>query len=92
MSGSNAPEYGVAGGQIRWAVVGVGSAGRARAKAIQADPRSELVAVCRGRFAGWFHVAQLSEVDDAIAAADAVAVCSPTHLHAAHVRAALKAG
>jgi len=82
----------MAGGRIRWAVLGVGSAGRARAKAIEADPRSELVAVYRGRFADQFRVAQLSELEDAVAAADAVAVCSPTPLHAEQVAAVLAGG
>ena len=92
MPGSNAPEYGVAGGRIRWAVLGVGGAGRARAKAIEADPRSELVAVYRGRHAAQFRVAQLASLEDAIAAADAVAICSPTPVHVAQVEAALAAG
>ena len=77
--------------RVRWAVLGVGLAGRARARAILADPRSALVAVHRGRFADEVGAPQVS-LDDAIHAADAVAVCSPTAHHAEQVTAALEAG
>jgi biliverdin reductase len=76
---------------LRWAVIGVGTAGRARARAIQADPRCVLVAVHRGRHASTFGVPMLS-LEDAIAAADAVAVCSPSEAHPAQVAAVLAAG
>ncbi len=76
---------------LRWSVVGVGNAGRARGRAIVADPRADLVAVHRGRFAGELPVPELG-FDEAIARADAVAVCSPTAVHATQVAAALRAG
>ncbi|MES2642069.1 MAG: Gfo/Idh/MocA family oxidoreductase [Myxococcota bacterium] len=76
---------------LRWAVIGVGTAGRARAHAIQADPRCVLVAVHRGRHANTLGVPTLS-LEDAIAAADAVAVCSPSEAHPAQVAAVLAAG
>lgn len=81
----------MSGVPLRWAIVGVGVAGRARARAIVADPRSRLVAVHRGRFADQLDVRALP-FDDAVAAADAVAICSPTPLHPDQVRAVLEAG
>lgn len=76
---------------MAWAVVGVGRAGRARARAIEADPRCRLVAVHRGRHASAFDVPDLP-FDEAVARADAVAICSPTSAHAEQVRRALEAG
>lgn len=76
---------------IAWSVVGVGRAGRARARAIVADARCRLVAVHRGRFADAVDAPDLP-LDEAIARADAVAVCSPTSEHATQVRRALAAG
>lgn len=78
------------GAPLAWAVVGVGRAGRARAHAIAADPRCRLVAVHRGRHAPSFGVPELP-FEEAVARADAVAVCSPTEAHAPQVRAALAA-
>jgi len=78
--------------QVRWSIIGVGVAGRARARAINEDPQAELVAVWRGRFAEAVGAPVLGSLDDAIAAADAVAICSPTPLHRAQVEAALRAG
>jgi biliverdin reductase len=78
--------------QVRWSIVGVGIAGRARARAITEDPRAELVGVWRGRFADGVGAPVLASLDEAIAAADAVAICSPTPLHRAQVEAALRAG
>ncbi len=77
--------------KLRWGVVGVGRAGRARARAIHADHRSELVAVAHGRFASEFHVPNLS-VTELVKRVDALAVCSPTELHMEHVRSAFDAG
>ena len=77
--------------QLRWSVVGVGIAGRARARAIQADPRARLVAVHRGRFAEEIGVPVLG-LQEAVAEADVVAICSPNAAHAAQVRAVLEAG
>ncbi len=92
MPESSAPEHGIAEGRIRWSVVGVGIAGRMRARAILADPRSALVAAHRGRFADELPCAQLERLEDAIAAADAVAICSPSAQHARQVAAVLEAG
>lgn len=76
---------------VRWAIIGVGIAGRARACAIAADPESTLVAVHRGRFASTVSAPSTS-LHDAIATADAVAICSPTPFHAEHVSAVLDGG
>lgn len=77
---------------LRWAVVGVGIAGRARARAIASDPGCRLVAVYRGRFAGETGAPSAASLEEAIAAADAVAIASPTEAHEAQVEAALRAG
>ena len=82
----------MAEGVIAWSVVGVGIAGRARARAIQKDARARLVAVWRGRNAAELGVPVVGSLDEAIARADAVAVCSPTAAHAEQVRAVLAAG
>ncbi|MEM6927644.1 MAG: Gfo/Idh/MocA family oxidoreductase [Myxococcota bacterium] len=78
--------------KLKWAVVGVGIAGRARAKAIVDDPRARLVAVHRGRYAGEVGAPEVDTLAEALALADAVAICSPTALHPEHVEAALRAG
>jgi hypothetical protein len=77
--------------RVRWSVVGVGTAGRARARAILSDPGSELVRVWRGRYAGEIGVPIASSWEEAIAPADAVAIASPTEAHEAQVEAALLA-
>jgi len=76
---------------LRWAIIGVGRAGRARARGIVRDPRSELVAVHRGKHAEASGAPVLS-LDEALEAADAVAVCTPNETHPALVEAVLSAG
>ena len=61
---------------LRWGVIGPGRAGRARAAAIQADPRAELV---------W----SAKELRGGV---DAVAVCSPDRTHPEYVQRGLDAG
>lgn len=78
--------------QLRWSVVGVGVAGRARARAIEGDARAQLVGVWRGRFAHEIGVPVLGSLDEAISGADVVAVASPTAAHPAQVGHALEAG
>jgi len=77
--------------ELRWAVIGVGIAGRARARALFQSERDELVALWRGRFAAEVEAPVVASFDEALSAADAVAICSPTEHHAAQVRAALRA-
>jgi biliverdin reductase len=77
--------------RIRWALIGAGVAGRARARAIGKDPRSRLVAVWRGRFAHEIGALQVATLQEALAACDAVAVCSPDAAHPEQVEAALSA-
>ena len=77
-------------GTVRWAILGVGTAGFARARAILRDPRSELVAVYRGRKAEETGAPRVGSVAEAIEAADAVAIASPNELHPAQVRATLQ--
>ena len=76
---------------LRWAIIGVGTAGRARARAIQRDPRSEIVAVHRGRHAADTGAEQMP-FDEAVAAADVVAICAPDSLHRSMVETVLRAG
>jgi len=77
---------------VRWAIVGVGIAGFARSKAIAHDPRSVLAAVWRGRKADETGAPRVARFEEAVQAADAVAVCSPTPAHPEQVLAALQAG
>jgi hypothetical protein len=76
---------------IRWGVLGLGRAGRARARAIQACERSTLVVGLRGDLAA-VGVPAAASLDDLLDQVDAVAVCSPDDTHPALVRAALEAG
>ncbi len=78
--------------KLKWAVVGVGVAGRARARAIGDDPRARLVAVYRGRFASDTGAPEVATLDEAIALSDVVAICSPNAHHPDQVEAALRAG
>ncbi len=76
---------------LRWAIIGVGRAGRARARGIARDRRSELVAVHRGKYAADAGAPQMS-LEDAIASADAVAICTPDELHVSMIEIVLRAG
>lgn len=76
---------------IRWGILGLGRAGRARARAIALDPRSSLVASYRGD-ATDLDVQQVDSVDAVLDQVDAVAVCAPDHTHPRLVRRALEAG
>lgn len=74
---------------LRWGILGVGGAGRARGRAIQQDPRAELLAGHRGDPAAlgipsWSQAQILEHCD-------AVAICSPDALHAEQIHAALLA-
>ncbi|MEQ1567283.1 MAG: Gfo/Idh/MocA family oxidoreductase [Myxococcota bacterium] len=77
-------------------MIGVGVAGRARCRAVVADPRATLAAVWNGRFAPEVaaeHDARLApSFEAALAGVEAVAIASPTAVHAEQVRAALDAG
>jgi len=74
---------------LRWGIIGVGRAGRARAAAIAADPRSTLVAAWRGDAAavGVPMARSLAHLVDGV---DAVAICSPDVTHPQLVRACLR--
>jgi len=76
---------------LRWAIIGVGRAGRARAKGIKRDPRSEIVAVHRGKHAEETGAPQMS-LEAALESADAVAICTPDDLHVSMVETSLRAG
>ena len=76
--------------KVRWGVLGVGRAGRARVAALRADPRAEVV----GGWRGDLKAAELdgfSSFEEMLQHVDAVAVCSPDGYHASQVHAALSA-
>ena len=87
---------------IRWGIIGCGDVARKRvAAAIQSDPNSELVAVCRRdkaklrNFADEFGVSiATTSADEVIASAavDAVYIATPVNLHAPQTIAAAAAG
>lgn len=76
--------------KVRWGVLGVGQAGRARLAALHADPRAEVVGGWRGGLAQQglhaFH-----SFEDMLQHVDAVAICSPDKFHASQVHTALSA-
>ncbi len=76
---------------LRWGIAGLGVAGRARARAIQADPRSTLVAGWRGRPED-VGCPRVDDFDDLLNAdIHAVAICTPDDTHPALVRRAIAA-
>jgi biliverdin reductase len=77
---------------LRWGVVGIGIAGRARARAVLDSEHDELVHVWRGRHAAELGVPQVESFDQALQGVDAIAIASPSEHHGAQVRAALEAG
>lgn len=74
---------------LRWGIIGVGRAGKARARALAADPRATVVAGWRGdvRQAGLPPARSLAHLIDGV---DAVAICSPDVTHPQLVRACLR--
>lgn len=78
--------------RVRWSVIGVGRAGRARARAILEDPRCKLAGVFRGRHAASLETRVFDSLEQAIGSADVVAICSPTELHVEHATQVLEAG
>ena len=77
---------------LRWGVLGVGRAGRARARALADDPRAEPVVGWRGD-PGAVGLAAAASADAVLQSdLDAVAICTPDTTHPALVRRALEAG
>lgn len=76
---------------IRWGILGVGRAGRARARAMASDPRAEAVLGYRGDPSAVGLPAAASAAA-LLASVDAVAVCAADETHPALVEAALQAG
>ena len=76
--------------KVRWGVLGVGRAGRARVEALRADPRAEIVGGWRGDTDG-VSIDAFSSFEEMLQHVDAVAVCSPDSFHATQVHAALSA-
>lgn len=75
---------------VRWGVVGVGRAGRARVEALHADPRSEVVGGWRGSPES-VGLRAFHSFEELLQHVDAVAICSPDPYHATQVHAALSA-
>ena len=76
---------------MRWGVIGVGRAGAARAKALRADARVELVGG-HGGDPSAVGIPSIAELDALLDQVEAVAVCTPSATHPALVRQALSAG
>lgn len=74
--------------KVRWGVLGVGLAGRARVRAIRADPRAELVGGWRGSPES-VDLESFSSFEEMLQHVDAVAICSPDNFHASQVHIAL---
>ncbi|MCB9781213.1 MAG: Gfo/Idh/MocA family oxidoreductase [Alphaproteobacteria bacterium] len=76
---------------LRWGIIGVGRAGRARARAIAEDPRSQAVLGFRGD-PGAVGLATAPSVSELLRKVDAVAICAPDTQHPQLIRAALSRG
>lgn len=76
---------------LKWGVIGVGRAGRARAAAIRIDERAELILGWGGN-PGGVELEEAESLEALLSAVDAVAVCSPDTVHAEQVEQALRAG
>jgi biliverdin reductase len=74
--------------KVRWGVLGVGRAGKARVDALRADPRCDLVGAWRGDLSG-LGLQAFHSYADMIQHVDAVAICSPDLFHADQVHTAL---
>jgi biliverdin reductase len=75
---------------IRWGVVGVGRAGKARVEALHADPRSTVVGGWRGS-PEKLGLRTFQSFEELLQHVDAVAICSPDPYHSTQVHAALSA-
>jgi biliverdin reductase len=75
---------------VRWGVVGVGRAGRARVQALRADPRAVVIGGWRGDPES-VDLPSFQSFDDLLQRVDAVAICSPDPHHATQVHASLSA-
>ena len=76
--------------KIRWGVLGVGRAGRARVDALRSDPRCELVGAWRGDVEG-VNLRRFDSYTDMLSHVDAVAICTPDVFHGDQVHTALTA-
>lgn len=76
--------------KVRWGVLGVGRAGRARVEALRNDPRAEVVGGWRGDLEA-ANVPEFTSFEEMLQHVDAIAVCSPDAFHATQVHAALSA-
>jgi len=78
-------------GRLRWGIVGVGRAGRARAAALREDPRAELVCGYGGSPEG-VGLSEAHSLEALLDQVDAVAICAPDREHPRLVRRSLDEG
>ncbi len=76
---------------IRWGVLGVGSAGRSRTRALRADPRSEVVCGWRGQPSA-VDLPDAGSLEALLEQVEAVAVCAVDTAHPELILRALEAG
>ena len=76
---------------LKWGIIGVGRAGRARARAIQSDPRASVSLGFRGA-PDAVGLQAATSIAAMLEAVDAVAICSTDETHFALVRQALQSG
>ena len=77
---------------IRWALWGAGTAGRARARALEGHALATLAAVWRGRYAASLGVPVADDAEASLEGVDGVIITSPSDAHEAQVRTALSQG
>ena len=75
----------------RVGIIGVGIAGRARARAVREHPQLELVGAYRGRFLTELGIPEFSSSRALLDAVDGIIISSPNHTHSLLIRQALEA-
>lgn len=76
--------------RVRWGIIGVGAAGRARTLALRHDPRSVAIGGLRGS-PDLVDLPRFVDVDALLGVSDAVCICTPDPTHPDMVARALRA-